>query len=652
MCQTCKTPSPGNWSLVASGADYWPAEALTAALEMPSERDMAVHGYLLTEGTPTGDRRLIENGALTWELPVPLMRVVENRGGHDGQFTVGAITEMEREEDGRIRWAGRLFNTEAGIAAYNEMKTRYNEAGLKYGLSADLDDAEVDVEFAESEDGLIEVKMQTLKSGRVRGATLCDIPAFIDAFAVLDEDDNSGVDSDYDNAVRAEGLAASSENRELLVVDGSQRGPEGERVRSVRTTPGASIDLGVGDQAAFDGRGHAGPSVQEHTVCESRTFGGVLTRGELPKTVGDSGANGGLQAGAPVDRGNHQMADRDEPLREAVSGAKLSTVCECKTTSLRAAAFGGDRGVSGDAVGSGAALTAAALRSAPTSWFLNPRLSGPTPLTVTAEGRVYGHIALWSTCHTGFSGVCVQPPRSRSGYAYFRTGLVITADGDQIPVGHLTMDTGHASPRLGARDTVAHYDHTGSVVCDLAAGEDDYGIWVAGSVRDIGGDKIRELQAAAVSGDWREINGSLELVALLSVPVPGFPVPRATALAASGSMKSLIATAGVLEAHVEEVVEEAIEETPAEELVAEETPVEIANEAEADPEEDAENEGAPAQEEPAEEEAVTEEELPELLPAVESPVDVTDLLKNLDNLVGPDPRVIRQLEQLDKLAGA
>jgi hypothetical protein len=36
-----------------------------------------------------------------------------------------------------------------------------------------------------------------------------------------------------------------------------------------------------------------------------------------------------------------------------------------------------------------------------------------------------------------------------------------------------------------------------------------------------------------VSGDWRPINGHLELVGLLAVNVPGFPVPRQRALAAS-----------------------------------------------------------------------------------------------------------------------
>jgi hypothetical protein len=46
------------------------------------------------------------------------------------------------------------------------------------------------------------------------------------------------------------------------------------------------------------------------------------------------------------------------------------------------------------------------------AWFRNPHLDGPTPLTVTDDGRVYGHLALWGTCHTGFDGVCIEPPHS------------------------------------------------------------------------------------------------------------------------------------------------------------------------------------------------------------------------------------------------
>src|SRR5690606_35838971 len=50
-----------------------------------------------------------------------------------------------------------------------------------------------------------------------------------------------------------------------------------------------------------------------------------------------------------------------------------------------------------------------------------------------------------------------------------------------------------------------------------------------------------------ISGDWRSVNGSsdLHLLAALSVPVPGFPVPRPEAFVASGAVQSLVAAGAV-----------------------------------------------------------------------------------------------------------
>ena len=46
-----------------------------------------------------------------------------------------------------------------------------------------------------------------------------------------------------------------------------------------------------------------------------------------------------------------------------------------------------------------ALIAAAAPVAPPASWFDQPKFSGPTPLTITPEGRVYGHAALWGTWH-------------------------------------------------------------------------------------------------------------------------------------------------------------------------------------------------------------------------------------------------------------
>jgi hypothetical protein len=181
----------------------------------------------------------------------------------------------------------------------------------------------------------------------------------------------------------------------------------------------------------------------------------------------------------------------------------------------------------------------------PAAAFANPELDGPTPLTVSTD-RVYGHLATWGVCHIGIKDVCTTAPHSVHDYAYFRTGVVDTDQGP-VSVGQITMRTGHAQLGQNAKAAAAHYDNTGSVVADVAAGEDAYGIWVAGVLRPgVDADQVAELKAAALSGDWREIGGGLELVAALAVNVPGFPIPRIGLAASAGATSALVA-AGVVE---------------------------------------------------------------------------------------------------------
>ena len=174
----------------------------------------------------------------------------------------------------------------------------------------------------------------------------------------------------------------------------------------------------------------------------------------------------------------------------------------------------------------------------PRDWFDVPEPDVATPLTYEKSGKVYGHLGLKGSCHTGFlNGAvaeCVQPPVSRAGYKHFHLGTLETTEGD-ISVGKITYATGHAPLSASARVAADHYDHTGSVGAFVRARDGALGIWVCGAVRsDISEEGFRDLRANPPSGDWRSLNRNLELVAALSVPVPGFPIPRAeVALAAS-----------------------------------------------------------------------------------------------------------------------
>ena len=188
-------------------------------------------------------------------------------------------------------------------------------------------------------------------------------------------------------------------------------------------------------------------------------------------------------------------------------------------------------------------LTASAAGLAPLSppreWFFKEEPDAPCPLTVTSEGQVFGHLALWNQCHRSIADRCEMAPRSRSGYAFFHTGSIGCDDGKKINVGRLTVgEGGHAStsPSLGLGGAVDHYDKTGMVGAFVRASDGRHGIWLCGAVRsDCPAEKVRDMEANPPSGDWREQNRGLELCAALSVPVAGFPVPRYEAsLVASG----------------------------------------------------------------------------------------------------------------------
>lgn len=161
------------------------------------------------------------------------------------------------------------------------------------------------------------------------------------------------------------------------------------------------------------------------------------------------------------------------------------------------------------------------------SWFDDPGLDEPTEPRYLGTGRCYGHLALFDVCHIGYEDACVCAPHSALDYALFHSGYITCADGTTVRIGQLTMDTGHAADYLGHAAAAAHYDNTGTAYADVRVGEDAHGIWFAGAMRrTITDDQIRVAQASALSGDWRGVNGNLELVAALAVNTPGFGVYR------------------------------------------------------------------------------------------------------------------------------
>lgn len=160
----------------------------------------------------------------------------------------------------------------------------------------------------------------------------------------------------------------------------------------------------------------------------------------------------------------------------------------------------------------------------PAAMFAKPVLDGPTLPTMDDTGRIFGHLACFGECHRSIQSQCVMAPRSKTDYAHFHTSPAVRLDdGTSLPVGRLTVGTGHADDRLSGGAAMAHYDNTGSCFALVRVGEDSHGIWFSGIAHpQATAEQIEMGITAPLSGDWRDYGQGLELTAALAVNTPGF----------------------------------------------------------------------------------------------------------------------------------
>lgn len=148
------------------------------------------YGVICVEGTESGDGRVFSPGVLTWaDPPLPFMWQAETQQGHDGAVLVGNIQQIVRSAP--YIWAMGEFDV---LSPEGQQAWRLNSQGFLSGVSVDVDsikDADVELVFpsndgAAMDDGFADLfgppPDQTIfHAGRIRGATLCNIPAFVEA---------------------------------------------------------------------------------------------------------------------------------------------------------------------------------------------------------------------------------------------------------------------------------------------------------------------------------------------------------------------------------------------------------------------------------------------------------------------------------------
>jgi 2'-5' RNA ligase len=161
---------------------------------------------------------------------------------------------------------------------------------------------------------------------------------------------------------------------------------------------------------------------------------------------------------------------------------------------------------------------------APASWFEKPRLTEPTVLTVTAEGRIFGHVSS-KACHNGYQDRCLQAAPIGDGL-HFHTAYHETDAGDLVRVGRITVKP-HAPRGASMANVQAHYDDARRVAAFVRAYDDEFGIVVAGVTRsDAPPELLRDFLGNPPSIDQRRG----VTLGVSSVPVPGLPILQPEAL--------------------------------------------------------------------------------------------------------------------------
>ena len=550
--------------------------ATEPATEMPADISATVpwHGVLAPEGKWSGDgRRFAENSLTTRDMPLPLTWQKASSEGHGGSVVVARIDQVARV-DGEMRAIGDFLQ----IAEADEVVGMIAEFG-KFGVSVDADDAEFEFDEASGK--------VTFTSARIASASIVSIPAFAEAWVSLGTappdfmpaDDSADTEDDCDptdpngECYDPEATAQASMGRALAAAD-----------KEAALASVESRDVSTEERKGLADKGHAMPdgsypiancgdlknaiqavgrakdpaatkahikkrasalscpdvSVPDDWTAEVVQAGrgpGWITNPEDTKRIHDYWTVPGeagyekVNWGVPGDF-NRCRVEVGEEIGEN-SPDKIRFLNQiCAQWHHDALGFWPGHAPTEQRLDTGAPAPALSLIAstgpkAPAAWFTNPELTGPTHLTVTDDGRVFGHIAEWTTCHIGYPGVCVSAPHSETDYAYYASKSVLLDDGTMARTGVISLGAGHADHKLGVRGAVEHYDSTSAAVADVCVGEDEWGIWCAGWMRPGTTDEqVYALRASDVSGDWREVAGHQEMVAALAVNVAGLPVAR------------------------------------------------------------------------------------------------------------------------------
>lgn len=504
---TTETPEPAVVEPETAVAEPEQPPVLAAGQLPPEATQARWQGVLAPMGVRSGDNRMIgapDGPPNVRTLPLPLLYQQATADGHDNSVVVGNITRVW-SQDGLLMGEGTF---DLGDEQAREVVRKIDD-GYHRWVSVRLDNETRQYRFYKGDQQLSEFELEgyaddgsvdvvTVSTDwRLMSATLVAEPAF-EAAAIglvpdeLDDEDTPPKQKDEKIAAAAE---PSTQDPEFAAPSADKRK---KAEKSGAAMPGGRYPIenvqdlqkaikAVGRAGGKDGDESERNAVRKHIISRAKAIGKQFL---IPKNWAPDGS-----------------------LKKS-------------TSQLLAA---------GDTESWYAAVADAVPVEPPAEWFTDPQLTGPMKMTVTDEGRVYGHIAAWDTRHVGMPGDVVPPHNPDTAYGKFHRHPVRCADGSRVKTGPLA-GKGHADNndrRLWA--VQAHYDNPDYVLADVVVGEDEHGIWASGALRPgVEPWQVMYVYRYSFSGDWR----GGELLAACLASAPGFHLDadeNVQALAASAA---------------------------------------------------------------------------------------------------------------------
>lgn len=547
-CPPGQHKGPDGECVSSSGATGTPA-VLDVTADVQQQPYPQWRGILTVEGVESGDGRMFHAGSLSWDTP-PLPLMWQKETSHGGSPTntsvrVGSVTRIWRENDPSGRSDVQFIYGEGILDTGNpdglEVHRRMQDSFLRSN-SVDVDsikNADVEHRYAELENGeapLItgDPELTVFHRGRIRGTTLVEYPAFVEATLSLSGDNVDAIVSDGVlitlGAVPYKKTATSNAAWDGAVNEKRLPSP-------VPLDVAREVYAWIDTAAAVDGAvPKSACKLPHHNVYSDGTPGAA----NLTACSAAIAALNGARSGVKLPEADRQ-AVYNHLARHLEDAGRTPPPLQAATVDLVAAT-----------------KTLTLTDVPPREWFSEPTdVDMRGALTVTDEGRVYGYLAPKNVRHRSYTQRSVTAPMGRVDYDRFHGRETIVSDGGRVTTGVITMNCGHAttSYSLSPGEAMEHYDNACSIVASIRVGENAQGVWVAGALLpDVEPAQVQRMMSCQLSGDWRahlDRPGWRELAGALLVPVPGFPMAR-TSSSVSMSEGELVASSVPVEfVHVE-----------------------------------------------------------------------------------------------------